>query len=126
MKAVHRVIEFDQEAWMKPYIDFNTAMRSKTKSDFEKDLHKLKNTAVFGKTMENLRNRRDIQALRRRPKSITYRRWVAAPSYKQRIIVGEGDLIIAERSKSSILLNKPVYTGVAILDLSKLHVVLLV
>ena len=123
LTKVHRVIEYAQEAWMAPYIAFNTAMRAKARSDFEKDLYKLKNNAVFGKTMENLRERRDIQALR--PGSMAYKKWVASPSYKQRIIVGDGSLIIAERAKgcgrAPLLLNKPVYTGVAVLDLSKLH-----
>ncbi len=70
---------------MAPYIAFNTAMRAKARSDFEKDLYKLKNNAVFGKTMENLRERRDIQALQ--PGSMADKKWVASPSYKQRIIV---------------------------------------
>ena len=63
------MIEFEQEAWMKPFIDFNTKMRAAAKNDFEKDFYKLMNNAVFGKTMENLRERRDIQVLRVNSKS---------------------------------------------------------
>ena len=54
---------------MKPYIDFNTMMRTAAKNDFEKDTFKLMNNACFGKTMENLRERRDIQVLRVNSKS---------------------------------------------------------
>ena len=85
---------------MKPYIDFNTNKRAKAKNDFEKDFFKLMNNSCFGKTMEDMRKRRDIQALR--VNSPAHRKWVAEPTYMSRKIVDnteEHGLVIAERSK---------------------------
>jgi len=81
LKQVHRVIEYDQIDFMKGYILKNTTERTKAKSDFEKDFYKLMNNSVYGKTMENVRNRinfkllaseDDLLGLRNIPKKFTY------------------------------------------------------
>ena len=63
LEKVNNVIEFNQKAWLKPYIDMNTGLRKKAKNDFEKDFFKLMNNSVFGKAMENTMYHRDIKSV---------------------------------------------------------------
>ena len=61
LKKVHRINEFNENAWLKPYNDMNTDLRKKAKNNFEKDFLELMNNPVFGKAMENIRKHRDIK-----------------------------------------------------------------
>lgn len=60
---VHTAIKFKHNKWLEPYINFNTAKRAKAQNDFEKDFFKLMDNSVFGKTMQQVRNRVDIQIM---------------------------------------------------------------
>ena len=115
LEKVHRVIEFDQSAWMKPYIDFNTQLRTKATNDFEKDFFKLMNNEVFGKTMENIRKHRNIKLVTSRE---SYLKTIMKPNFKSGILFGES-LMGREMGKIKIVMNKPIYLSQAILDLSK-------
>ena len=116
LKKIHRIIEFNQKAWLKPYIDMNTGLRKLAKDDFEKDLFKLMNNAVFGKTMENIRKHRNIKLVTTDKKR---NKLVSEPNYHKINYISE-ELSIIEMNKTKVKMNKPIYLGLSILDISKI------
>ena len=115
LKKIHRGIKFVESEWMKSYIDMNTNLRTKAKNNFEKDFFKLMNNSVFGKTMENIRNRVDVKLVNTEEKA---RKLITKPNFRSRKIFSE-NLISVHMKKTSLTMNKPVYLGMCILDLSK-------
>ena len=116
LERIHKAIEFKQLAWMKEYIDFNTKLRTAATNDFEKDFYKLMNNSVFGKTMENIRKHRNIKLVTKRE---AYLKLVMKPNLKFGVQFGE-NLMGCEMGKIKVVMNKPVYLGQVILDLSKI------
>ena len=115
LKWIHRGIKFREKPWMKSYIELNTNLRTKGKNDFEKDFFKLMNNSVFGKTMENIRNRVDVRLVGNREKA---QKLIAKPNLKHWICFDE-NLIGIHLKRIKLVFNKPVYCGMSILDLSK-------
>ena len=116
IKKIHRVLKFKQSPWLKQYIDYNTQCRTLGKSDFEKDFYKLMNNSVFGKTNENLRNRVNIQVITNA--KIALKR-VAKPNFERSQTIRD-DLVIIQSKITNLILNKPLYVGFSVLELSKL------
>ena len=119
IKQVRRVISFKQSKWLEKCIDFNTQKRNQAVNDFEKDFYKLLNNAFYGKTMENVRNRGKIEIIKRDdynkilrwPRKLTFngicKSFSNCDSYLEK--------------EHEILMDKPIYLGFSILELSKLH-----
>ena len=101
---------------LKPYIDMNTELRKVAGNDFEKDFHKLMNNAVFGKTMENIRKHRNIKLVTTDKKRS---KLVSEPNYHTINLISE-DLSIIEMKKNKVKMNKPIYLGLSILEISKI------
>ena len=93
----------------------NTELRKLAKNDFEKDLFKLMNNSVFGKTMENIRKHRDIKLVTTGKKRS---KLVSEPNYHTINLISE-DLSIIEMKKTKVKMNKPIYLGLSILEISK-------
>ena len=116
---IHEVISFKQSKWLEKYINFNTQKRNKSKNDFEKDFYKLLNNAFYGKRMENVRNRLGLKFFKK-------------DDYKE-ILKYQSKLTFNGIHKSyencdsyvfkknEVLMDKPIYLGFAVLELSKLH-----
>ena len=115
IKKIHRVLEFNQSPWLEQYISFNTNKRTVAKNDFEKDFFKLMNNSVFGKTMENLRKRVNVKLITDEKKLIKYS---SKPTFISSKIFNE-KLVAIHNIKPSLLLNRPAFVGMCILDLSK-------
>ena len=118
IEKIHQIISFKQSKWLERYINFNTQRRNQAVKDFEKDLHKLLNIAFHGKTMENVRSRCSIDFLKK--------------DETQKFIKQQSKLTFNGIRKSyenfdsctfkqnQVLMDKPIYLGFAILELSKL------
>ena len=112
---MYNIVSFKQKEWLKEYIDFNTVKRTKAKNDFEKDFFKLMNNAVFGKTMENVKNRMNLHLTTCDDNAV---KWFSKFNYKN---CNEIDgLYLIEMYKTEIIYDKPMYVGTSVLDLSKL------
>ena len=116
LKKIHRGIKFIESDFLKPYIDKNTNLRTQAKNNFEKDFFKLMNNSVFGKTMENIRNRVNVKLVNTGEQ---FKKLAAKPNYESRKIFNK-NLVSVHMKKTSLTMNKPVYLGMSILDLSKI------
>ena len=115
VKKIHRGIRFREQPWMRSYIELNTRLRANGKNDFEKDFFKLMNNSVFGKTMENIRNRVDVKLVNNRGAA---EKLSGKPNFEHLTIFDE-DLVAIHMKRTKLTFNKPIYCGMAILDLSK-------
>jgi hypothetical protein len=119
LHRIIKVLQFDQSKWLKQYIDTNTELRKKSSDESAKNFYKLMNNAVYGKTMENVFNRKNYKLVGKQniDKVIKMTR---SSDFKKEHLLTE-NLVILEMNKTEISFNKPIYIGFSILELSKLH-----
>ena len=107
LQRVYRAIQFNQEAWLKPYMNMNTELRKQAKNDFEIYFFKLMSNAVFGKTMKNVRKHRHIKLVTTDKRR---NQLVSEPNYHTTKWFSE-NLVAIEMKKTKVKMNKPVYLG---------------
>ena len=115
LTKIHKVIKFKQAPVLKDYIELNNNKRATCSSSFEKNFYKLCNNAIFGKTLENFRNRINFDLVNNVQK---FEKLVAQPNFKEVVYFNE-NLLGVHRYKSKMSLKNPNYLGATILDLSK-------
>ena len=115
LTKIHRVLKFKQSDWMKKYIDFNTEKRKNAAIDFEKDFLKLMINSVYGKTIENLRKRINERLVNNKNDFLKY---TSRPTYVTHKLFYK-DYAAIHEIKPVLVLNKPIYVGFTVLDLSK-------
>jgi hypothetical protein len=116
LPRIHRVVAFRQKPWLKAYVDLNNRMRQLAKTDFEKDFFKLMVNAFFGKSMENVRKRRKVELVSDPAKL----KKLLAKSQLQQFVIVNDEAVLVDRIRAKVTLNKPIYVGFTVLDVSKL------
>jgi hypothetical protein len=121
LKKVHRVFRFKQSAWLKSYIDMNTERRKQAKDSVAKDFFKLMNNSIFGKTMEQVRKRRNVEFIIGNKKIQRAKKILSSPFIKSYQIIEDDAILALNKHHQKVVMNRPVILGMTILDLSKLH-----
>lgn len=124
---IHRVLSFDQKAFLEPYICLNTTLRQNANSAFEKNFFKKQNNSIFGKTIQNKRKQVDVKLVnvwsdcfnktKKRYGAVNY---INAPNLKSISIISE-NLVVVQMSQTKLTLDSPIYIGFSILELAKTH-----
>jgi hypothetical protein len=121
---MNRCISYRHEAWMKDYIEFNTTQRANCKNAFEKDLYKLMNNAVYGKTLQNRRKFQDMRVLldEENPEKLRKKicRITNNPNYEGFKEISEKMLIFKSKKKKVKFID-PICCGFVVVELAKLH-----
>ena len=116
LKSISKILQFDQAPIMNDYIDKNTNLRKEAKNDFETSLYKACNNQLYGKSMECLRKRCDVEIITNKERA---RKVVNSPNFERSMVINDNTLAML-KNKNKLLLNKHIQVGFAILELSKL------
>lgn len=114
---VNRLLRFSQKCWLKPYIDSNTARRAAATSNFHKEFFKLMNNSIYGKCLENKRNHMNLKLVSDEKKLL---KLVQKANFKTSIIINE-NLVAVCLNKTNVVMDRPLYIGMCVLDISKTH-----
>jgi hypothetical protein len=117
LSKVHRMIRFNQGPWLKPYIEMCTQNRQKAVTKFEKDFWKLMVNSLYGKSIEDKRKHTRVKVVTNGRQALQQ---IRKPMFDQFFIL-ENDLAIIKLRKFEVKLDKPIYLGFTVLELSKLH-----
>lgn len=118
LTKVHRVLQFDQAPFLRSYIELNTAKRIAATNEFDRNLFKLLNNSVYGKSLQNQRKHRDVKLVTKWEGRYGAKKYIASHLFKSLNVFSE-NFVAIELNKSSITLNKPLIVGCVILEIAK-------
>ena len=110
---LHRILTFDEKAFLKEFIDLNTELRTQSKNDLEKDLFKLMINSIFGKAMENVLNRSDIKLINNNSEKLL--KLIKQPNFQNAYQISNRLALVESKSIKTVF-NKPIYMGAVILE----------
>ncbi|KAM7281372.1 uncharacterized protein ISCGN_005937, partial [Ixodes scapularis] len=116
LKAIHRVLKFSQSAFLKDFVDFNHNLRKEATNAFQKNLSKLIMNSIYGKTIENPRQYNNVVISVSEDEVLKN---LQKPNLRQFAAISP-TVVIFQFSQRTLHLNKPVYAGFSILEMSKL------
>lgn len=119
LKRLGRILMFRQSEWLKPYILLNTNERTKARNEFEKNFFKLMSNAVYGKTLENVREHVDVKLRNSWSGRYGAKNLIVKPNFKKRVVFNE-NLVAIEMLRTNVFIAKPIIVGVCVLEISKL------
>ena len=118
VNKIHKILTFDEKPFLKEFIDLNIELRKHSKNDLEKDLFKLMNNAVFGKSMENVLNKSNIKLINNDPEKLL--KLIKEPNFEHIHKISDKQVLVQSKPVKTKF-NKPIYLGSCILETSKLH-----
>ena len=114
----HKILTFDEKPFLKKCIDLNNELRKNSKNDLEKDLFKLMNNAIFGKSMENVLNKNNVKLINNDPEKLL--KLIKEPNFEHIHKISDKQVLVQSKPVKTKF-NKPIYLGSVILETSKLH-----
>ena len=115
---VDKILKFDEKDFLKEYIDLDTELRKNSKNDLEKDLFKLMNNAIVGKSMENVLNKSNVKLIKNDPEKLF--KLIKEPNFAHIHKISDKQVLVQSKPVKTKF-NKPIYLGACILETSKLH-----
>lgn len=124
---IHRILAFNQAAFLEPYITLNTQLRQKAESEFEKNFFKKQVNSIYGKTIQNKRKQVDVKLVNvwqdvanKTNKFCGAEKYISAPNFKSLSVFSE-NLVAIQMQQSKVVLDMPIYIGFTVLELAKSH-----
>ena len=118
VNKINKISTFDEKDFLKECIDLNTELRKHEKNDLEKDLFKLMNNSIFGKSMKNVLNKSNVKLINNDPEKLL--KLIKEPNFEHIHKISDKQVIVQSKPVQTKF-NKPIYLGACILETSKLH-----